>query len=237
MSNDRRDDTNYYEVLEVAPDAPQTEIHKAYQRAKATYTQGNPALYSMFSHEEARELIKLIEEAYEVLGNQARRNTYDDTIRSKMTSLGRIESEHKALPDFAMNATSHSSTRSANVGGVTNQMNAKAKQDLPPGTGRTQLSTYSINQQFENELAEMTEFDGAVLQRVREYKNIGLDKLSDATRVSRTYLMAVEGNDYKSLPAAVFVRGFVVQMARIMGLDETKVAASYMKQFKAGGGK
>lgn len=61
--------------------------------------------------------------------------------------------------------------------------------------------------------------------------------MSEATRISRTYLMAVEGNDYKSLPAAVFVRGFVVQMARVLGLDENKVASSYMKMFKAGGGK
>ena len=61
--------TNYYEILEVAIDAPPHEIHRAYQRAKTTYSSENPALYSMSSPEEARELLRLIEEAYTVLGN------------------------------------------------------------------------------------------------------------------------------------------------------------------------
>jgi hypothetical protein len=106
-----------------------------------------------------------------------------------------------------------------------------------PGQGRTSLSTYKLDDSFESEITNASEFDGGFLQRVRLYKNISIDKMSDATRISRPYLMAVETNDYKSLPAAVFVRGFVVQIARQLGLDENRAATSYMKLFKAGGGK
>ena len=63
----QREPTNYYEILEVTPDAAATEIHKAYQRARQTYSQDNPALYSMFSPDEARELLRLIDEAYNCL--------------------------------------------------------------------------------------------------------------------------------------------------------------------------
>ena len=112
-----------------------------------------------------------------------------------------------------------------------------AQATAPVGQGRTQLSTYKLDDAFESEISGASEFDGGFLQRVRLYKNISIDKLSEATRISRPYLMAVETNDYKSLPAAVFVRGFVVQVARQLGIDEPKVAASYMKLFKAGGGK
>jgi len=35
------------------------------------------------------------------------------------------------------------------------------------------------------------------------------------------------------LPAPVFVRGYVVQLARLYGLNERIVADSYMGQFKA----
>ena len=76
----QREQTNYYEILEIAPDAMATEIHKAYQRARQTYSADNPALYSMFSPDEARELLRLIDEAYNVLGNQATRKTYDETL-------------------------------------------------------------------------------------------------------------------------------------------------------------
>ncbi|HVK62501.1 MAG TPA: helix-turn-helix transcriptional regulator, partial [Bdellovibrionales bacterium] len=68
-------------------------------------------------------------------------------------------------------------------------------------------------------------------------KNVSLERMSEVTRISKTYLSAVESNDYKNLPAAVFVRGFIVQVARALGLEDQKVANSYMKLFKAGGGK
>jgi hypothetical protein len=109
--------------------------------------------------------------------------------------------------------------------------------DPPSGMGRTPFGTYTIDDAIEQEIASATNFDGAFLQKIRLYKNVSIDRISDASRVSRPYLTAIESNDYKSLPAAVFVRGFLVQIARTLGLDETKVAASYMKMFKAGGGK
>jgi curved DNA-binding protein CbpA len=242
------DGTNYYEILEVAPDAPQTEIHRAYQRAKTTYSTDNPALYSMFSQEEARELLKLIEEAYATLSNQSLRKAYDENMtRNGGVKSGagaqaqvrmappptphQIASEHQALPDFE-------TPESPPSGGYAVRSNSNtAKSALPPGMGKTTLSTFKIDEEMEREIGEITEFDGQVLAKIRNYKNVTLDRMSEATRVSRTYLTAVEANDYKALPAAVFVRGFVVQMARLLGMDENKVASSYIKIFKAGGGK
>jgi hypothetical protein len=139
---------------------------------------------------------------------------------------------HLALPDFTPPGESLPIDRKfAAAAGIS------SKPTLPPGTGRTTLSTYKIDENFETELASMTDFDGATLQRIRLYKNIPVERLSDATRISRPYLMAVETHDFKSLPAAVFVRGFVIQIARILGLNEQAVSSSYMKMFKAGGGK
>lgn len=257
--------TNYYEVLEVPETAQTHEIHKAYTRAKATYSSENPALYSMFSPEEARELLRLIEEAYSVLGNPSLRKSYDDARArgersphvalvvtsygqtgnpappmpppsvtpqqpakpaAPMTNPAQIASDHRALPDFAGPANESYAPP------------AHAKQaPLPDGMGRTTLSTYKIDENFEEELKNTTEFDGRALQRARLYKNISIDRLSEATRISRAYLMAVETNEYKALPAAVFTRGFVVQIARALGLNENQVATSYIKMFKAGGGK
>ena len=253
------DSTNYYEILEIPPDAPPHEIHKAYQRARATYSADNPALYSMFSPEEARELLRLIEEAYSVLGNNLLRRNYDDALRSGNApqpgagaapvastmmpgatppptitappqpvapSPAAIASQHQSLPDF--------STPEKPVPSAPKKL---AHEPLPPGMGRTSLSTYKIDDAFEAEIKNAADFDGNFLQKVRLYRNISIDRMSDSTRISRPYLMAVETNDYKALPAAVFVRGFVVQVARALGLDENKVATSYIKLFKAGGGK
>lgn len=235
--------TNYYEILEVAADAPSHEIHKAYQRAKATYSADNPALYSMFSPDEARELLRLIEEAYSVLGNPTLRKSYDDGRQSiQAPSAAGILPPHSIVsaapqppPVPVLSAPERADD---SVGSVSIHKDSAASQPpLAPGMARTTLSTYQIDETFEAELKSASDFDGRFLQRIRLYKNVNIDRLSEVTRISRPYLVALESNDYKSLPAAVFTRGFVVQYAKFMGLDENKVAASYIKMFKAGGGK
>jgi curved DNA-binding protein CbpA len=248
----QRDETNYYDILEVAPTASQSEIHRAYQRARETYAVDNPALYGMFSPEEARELLKLIDEAYSILCNQAARKLYDDKMfaktgspshaavvseqRAPIASMSPVPSAIPAEAQPIENAPVNETVISDDGEFVVRKRETQ-KSALPAGMGRTAFGTYKIDENFEAELKAMTDFDGGVLQKIRTYKNIGLDKMSEATRISRTYLTAVEKNDYKNLPAAVFVRGFIVQVARVLGLDDTKVATSYMKIFKAGGGK
>jgi DnaJ-class molecular chaperone len=73
----QQDGQTYYELLEVKPTAGPSEIYSAYQRARNTYSPNSPALYSMFTPEEAKELMKLIEEAYQTLSHQARRREYN----------------------------------------------------------------------------------------------------------------------------------------------------------------
>jgi len=275
--------TNYYEILEIGADAPPQDVHRAYQQAKATYSSDNPALYSMFSPDEARELLRLIEEAYTVLGNPGLRRSYDEArsngVATPVIALTKvINPNHSAPPPIVIvnhqapqpppppaqknpmnsyaaansnytsqNSTNQQMTRAAHqalpdfanpiLGTGAFSQPVSSKHTLPPGTGRTQLSTYKIDESFEGELDSTDNWDGGFLQRARLYKNISIDRLSEATRISRPYLMAIETNDFKSLPAAVFVRGFVVQVARVLGLNDAKIATSYMKMFKAGGGK
>lgn len=243
-----RANTNYYEILEVPTNAPQNEVHKAYQRAKATYSQDNPALYSMFSKDEARELVQMIEEAYAVLGNRASRRAYDQSLQagtsfappaphtfdSSATSASAVpgsQMAHANLPDLPLHESPKKKDTNPPSSG---KPVANAKSGANEGMGRTPLSTYKIDESIESEIRDCTEFNGAFLHKVRTYKNVNIERLSESTRISRTYLLAVESDDYSALPAPVFVRGFVVQFARHLGLDETKVAAGYMKLFKAG---
>src|SRR4051812_42886990 len=73
---------NYYEILELSSNAAQHEVTTAYQRARTTYSGDNPAIYTIFSENEARELLTLIEEAYSVLGNKTLRSIYDQRLLS-----------------------------------------------------------------------------------------------------------------------------------------------------------
>ena len=84
-----------------------------------------------------------------------------------------------------------------------------------------------------------TEFGGALLRRLRESAAASLDDVAEQTKVSKRYLMALEENDFAALPAAVYVRGFVSEYARALGLDSAQVAKSYMalyNRYRGGGG-
>ncbi|MEY4617292.1 MAG: hypothetical protein RJB66_2252 [Pseudomonadota bacterium] len=196
----------YYELLEVLPGSPQHEVSRAYERAKITYASDNPALYTVFSTEEARELLKLIEEAYSVLGNTIYRNRYDEILKDPDTRI-----EELTFHDI--------------VGPLGATKVDKQKVHFRP--------TYKVDESMEEMIRHQDVCDGPFLKKVREYKNITLDKLSEITRINPHYLDALEQNDWEGMPAQVFVRGFIVQMSRIYGLDERKTADSYMKLYKA----
>ncbi|XGC80764.1 helix-turn-helix domain-containing protein [Bdellovibrio bacteriovorus] len=201
---------NYYEILELPANAPQHEVTVAYDRARSTYSGDNPAIYTIFSEHEARELLVLIEEAYQVLGNKILRNIYDQRLRNGLSSL---------------NDLTYASILEA------------SKQMYPEPKTDKSVPAYKKDEAFEKEIAAQTNWDGALLKKVREYKNLTVQKVSEITKINPYYVTAIEGMDAGNLPAVVFVRGYVVQIAKALGLDDKKVADSYMKNFKNGLGK
>lgn len=220
--NERYEGQSYYELLEVTPQASPSEIYIAYQRARATYSPSSPALYSMFTPQEAQDLMQLIEEAYQTLSHQARRSEYDIKM-----GLAKPNSKKSAAVETPPTKQASSEVW---VGPV--KFN-KRIDEIPKGFARTKFSVYEEKEDIEREIAEMQECDGSFLQKVRLYKGVTLEQLSDEIRVIKGTLVALEANDLDALPVAVFTRGFVMQMARVLNLDENKVAAAYMKFFKA----
>jgi hypothetical protein len=248
---------NYYEILEIAPAAQQHEIHRAYQRAKSTYSQDNPALYSMFSREEALQVMRLIDEAYTVLGNPTLRAAYDDrrTTMDKLEVNGQKGSvpyvapspaptSNRVSPDFVIpeaDMTAWQEPISGDLNSMAPGMTrptpihpsiSPAPKTLPDGHGHTRFSVYKIDKEFEEVLVHLQSYDGEMLRKVRRYKELTLQQIASATNIGLHYLEAIERNDYLALPAAVFVRGFVAQYAKLLGLDERRVCQSYMQLFK-----
>jgi flagellar biosynthesis protein FlhG len=75
-------------------------------------------------------------------------------------------------------------------------------------------------------------WSGAALRRVREAKRITLEDLSDYTRISRSYLQALEEEDFNKLPALVYVRGFLQQVSRRLKLPGDTVSIAYLARLK-----
>jgi flagellar biosynthesis protein FlhG len=76
------------------------------------------------------------------------------------------------------------------------------------------------------------EFDGARLRRARLRQGLDLEGIAAITKVNTTYLGFIEEERFDALPAAVYVRGFVMGYATCVGLDAPAVARSYMRRYE-----
>jgi len=68
---------------------------------------------------------------------------------------------------------------------------------------------------------------GECLKREREMREVSLQEVCAATRISTRFLQAMENEDWEKLPGGVFNRGFVRSVSRYLGLDEEHMLAEY----------
>ncbi len=68
---------------------------------------------------------------------------------------------------------------------------------------------------------------GQFLKNQREGKNLSFQEALDETRIPPKSLLAMEADDYGSLPAETFARGFYTLYARFLGLNAEEVLERY----------
>ncbi len=229
---ERQSNQTFYEILEVQPTAGPTEIYNAYQRARTTYSPTSPALYSMFSPQEAQDLLQLIEEAYQTLSHQAKRREYDVKLGLKVAGPAPRSTAVEPVQKYSAEEAKKKVDENW-VGPVKVVRPITKAEDLPKGFARTKFSVYEIKPELESEFTNMVECDGTLLQKARLYRGVTIEQLAEEIRVTKSTIVALESNDIDALPVPVFTRGFVVGISRALGLDEKKVTDAYMKFFKA----
>jgi flagellar biosynthesis protein FlhG len=89
-----------------------------------------------------------------------------------------------------------------------------------------------LRAELAREINAETEFTGALLRKVRESLGTDLEEIASRTKISLPYLRAIEAEDFGGLPAFVYARGFVHEVARCLNLDPTQVTRTYLKRFR-----
>jgi DnaJ-class molecular chaperone len=204
----RLENLNFYEILEVSSKASQGEIREAYERAKRTYNRDSVAVYSLLDGNEIEEMLWLIEKAYETIGNEKRREEYDQTL------VGVVEGEaetgarsfYEHLPQ--LDTSSHS--------GETEGLDAD---------GRKKVQEMVSQSGFE--------YTGPALREIRETLKLDLREISTRTKVSRTNLDFIEAENFAHLPALVYFKGFISEYAKCLRLDALRVAEDYVNRYRA----
>jgi flagellar biosynthesis protein FlhG len=90
-----------------------------------------------------------------------------------------------------------------------------------------------LREQLAHEIHAETEFTGALLKRVRESQGILLEEIGRTTKISMAHLRAIEEDAFENLPAEVYTRGFVGQVAQLLRLDATQATRTYIRRMRA----
>lgn len=212
---------NYYEVLEVETLATPAQIEQAYIRARNAYTGDSVALYSLMTRDECNGILSQIEEAYSVLGFPEKRKEYDRIRGFNQGPLAQIQ--HAIAEEIRQKSEVQYEDFSSNlIEAKVSKITAQKKFNLE----------FKEDPEMDRAIRECVEFSGPFLKKIREYKNVTLDRMAEMTRISKTQLSAIEEENLAKLPADVYVRGYVYQYAKVLKLNPDNVATSFLLHFK-----
>jgi curved DNA-binding protein CbpA len=206
------DDLDHYELLEISPKASPSEIDRAYRLAQQTYAEGSLALYSVFESIDAQAIRDRLDAAYQMLSDPESRKAYDSKF-----AFRELDSQASSNP--------------SSVG------LSKAEFDEVKTSGPTDSATDESALEAFDEIVEEYDaleeegggdYDGVRLRRTRLFRGYEIEDISDVTKVSENHLRNIEEENFRELPADVYVRGFVTAYAKTIGLDPTVVVPGYM---------
>jgi DnaJ-class molecular chaperone len=208
---------NYYELLEILPDASPLEIRRAYKRVFELYQDESIVSYSFFSKEERQEILSLLEKAYLALIDLESRAQYD----RRLIELG--------LMDKRM------------------QYSNKMKEPIPiydfkkihfdmfePGRKLEELKERVSQNQLIQKILAQDILTGADLHKIRTELEIPLEEIADITKVQIGMLRAIEEDNLELFPPAVYLKGFLKSYARYLQIDENVIVNGFIKHVGEG---
>ncbi len=249
---------NYYEIFDLSPASTKEQIIARYQDLKKLYGSAEVTHPESFSSEDQRALMELLDEAYAILGNPTLRRIYNEKYNLNSLSepmaldLSVSPVAGRMLPKTEAQVQTKNQVQNQAQYQVQNQAQSQVQNQNQVRAGNQKLTNHDsshfsakvdaplvfkldyikdpdLEQVYEN---ASTAWDGPLLKQVREYKNVTIERLSQFTKINPFYILAVEKMEPSELPAPVFVRGYIVQIARALGLNEDVVASQYMKTFQ-----
>jgi cytoskeletal protein RodZ len=69
---------------------------------------------------------------------------------------------------------------------------------------------------------------------IRRSRGITLDQISESTKISKRFLLAIEAGDFDQLPGGIFNTSYLKQYARAIDFDEDDLLEYYYSKTGAG---
>lgn len=207
----RFEELNLYEILGIPLNASYFEIRQAYKEELSIYDEDSVISYSFFSDDERAEILKKIEEAFLTLMDEIKRGEYDralvDAGIADVSILSK-KGQKKPIPLFQMG-------RPAEYNALVKRVKKRVEEkDV------TAISTEILSKEV---------ISGNDLKRLRESIGITLEEVFEVARIRKSFLRAIEEDQFEELPPMVYLKSFLKSYAELLQVDVQKIVEGYIK--------
>ena len=250
---------NYYELLDVKPHASAQELERSYQRARRYFSGESVATYALFQPDELTLLRRRIEEAYRVLSDPERRRRYDREIFGREDDDERpvpVEEAQAALFEPVRDVVPEEEVEEPpeviaeelveeeiseppqEVDSIEDRIISDEGDPAEPAAPSPPPLPTAADTPPEPQLPTMppisedTEYTGDLLRQVREARGLTLEHMANTTKIAIYYLRDLESETYEDLPAKVYVKGYLKQIARLLKLESEPLVKSYIDRME-----
>ncbi len=204
------DNLTYHEILDVPVRASALEIREAYKEALSLYDGDALITYSLFDEDERGEILQKIDEAFQTLTDEEKREAYERFLLKKGKidpDLRRDKASGKAVPLFPREP-------GVDTGTLLNRIKEKIREKAFRLDTREALSKEGIC--------------GGDLKKIRESLGVELQEVFEVTRVNVTTLKALEGDCFEKLPPMIYLKNFLKAYAELLDLKPKKISEGYL---------
>jgi len=207
-------------VLGLRPGAGPDEVQKAYDRRRALYEKETLATYSLLSDKERSTMLSRLDLAFErIMGQPPTPLKPSRPPQEPEPSLPFPQGEAK---EEAPSPDPEPETETAHAAEPEEPTEAdEPTRDAPPGLPSEPPP-------------DPAGAPGAFLRFHRLRRGIELADIAGETKIRAAQIEKLESEDFAALPAAVYVRGFILQYARLLGLQNPDdIASQYLARLRS----
>lgn len=206
---------NFYQILQVSPNATLSDIKQAYRDALDLYEEDSLATLTLFSDEQRAELLRDIETAFLTLIDDTKRAAYNEAL---------LDSGQLDVADLtsATPKRSRAASQDSAASRVSNLERWVAKKSSEPEIRKL------VDRIFSDNLVT-----GKDLKQLRESFGIEITEIYEITKISPTNISLIEQERFKDLPAEIYLKMYLRSYAEILQIDPAHIVEGYLQYMKS----
>ena len=245
---------NYYQILEVLKTASLVEIRDAYE-GKLEETQLDAfAAYSLLPEDETEEILLHFSQAFMTLANPIARAKYDDELQqgtvsvemqpvtkkehlTKIKKSVRVKTKTVPLPLITpkkAKAEKEIEIKKSVIRNIVEETHAERLGNYQKLSAKNELAEESLEEfysTFKTHGSKLS-YNGTILQQIRKIKSITLEELAQITCIRKTYLRAIEDENFSKFTSEIYLKGYLLCYIEALQLPKEQVLTDYVLLYK-----